>query len=224
MRKIIYFGEVDTDIQELLTKLNEKDILVEAYNNIAQGIKKLFSEEYSLVVLCDNMKDFDVRSLTHLIQESDPNLSINLISLIANNEDHLYFLKNGISDYLPIDCGMDVISEKIYLNANKQIDESKNAQILECIKEKLKLNTVQKVLTINNEAVHLSSIEFNILEYLLRHRNTTVSRQELLDEVWRDNSEGSLRIIDTYIKNIRKKTKVNAIITVRSMGYQWLDQ
>ncbi|MEG0284373.1 MAG: response regulator transcription factor, partial [Erysipelotrichales bacterium] len=186
--------------------------------------KKIFSEEYSLVVICDNMKDFDVKSLTHLIQESDPDLTINLITIKANNKEHLYFLKHGISDYLPIDCGMDVISEKIYLNATKQIDERKNAQILECIREKLKMNTVQRVVTINNEAVHLSSIEFNILEYLLRNRNTTVSREELLEEVWRDHNEGSLRIIDTYIKNIRKKTKVNAIITVRSMGYQWLDQ
>ena len=61
------------------------------------------------------------------------------------------------------------------------------------------------------------------MQYLLRHKNTTVSREELLNNVWEYDYYGDTNVVDVYIRYIRQKIDdkfgVKVVNTVRGVGY-----
>ncbi len=77
--------------------------------------------------------------------------------------------------------------------------------------------------------VTLTAKEFSILNYLLMHPQSVISKRELLDELWDMNYEGDPNIVEVYIRRLRQKLdpllQVTAIQTIRGVGYRLnLDQ
>ena len=82
----------------------------------------------------------------------------------------------------------------------------------------------QGLVSINKKRIYLRKKEINILEYLYRHKNTVVSRRDLVNALWR-GQEPSLNTIDTYIRRIRKVLGKNRnfINTIWGYGYMLTD-
>ena len=63
--------------------------------------------------------------------------------------------------------------------------------------------------------------EVDILKLLLENENKVLSREQILDNVWYDSDEAPYdRVVDVYIKNLRKKLKLDCIVTVKNVGYK----
>lgn len=69
------------------------------------------------------------------------------------------------------------------------------------------------------ESVDVKPKEIDVLKYLLANANRVVSRGEILEYLWNDNIPYE-RVIDVYIKNLRKKLKLDCIITIVNVGYK----
>ena len=65
-----------------------------------------------------------------------------------------------------------------------------------------------------------SQKEFEILRELLTHQGRILTRQNLLDKLWRFDFYGDERVVDTHIKNLRKKLGIDFIQTIRGVGYK----
>ena len=65
-----------------------------------------------------------------------------------------------------------------------------------------------------------SQKEFEILRELLTHQGRILTRQNLLDKLWRYDFYGDERVVDTHIKNLRKKLGIDFIQTIRGVGYK----
>ncbi|MEA2485249.1 MAG: hypothetical protein QOD46_360 [Actinomycetota bacterium] len=72
--------------------------------------------------------------------------------------------------------------------------------------------------------ITLTSREFSILEYLMRHPNEVVSKRDVLDHVWDYDFEGDPNIVEVYVRYLRNKIDRpfgrHAIQTVRGAGYR----
>ena len=77
----------------------------------------------------------------------------------------------------------------------------------------------------NGETIELTGREFALLRVLLQNRGRVLTRQMLLNRVWGYDFYGDERIVDTHIKNLRKKLGVDYIETIRGVGYRidWED-
>ena len=62
--------------------------------------------------------------------------------------------------------------------------------------------------------------EIKLLEILLKHPGQVLTREQILDQIWGDEEGPFERVIDTYIKNLRKKLHLDCIITVKGVGYK----
>jgi len=83
------------------------------------------------------------------------------------------------------------------------------------------LDTQNKSISINNREVELRKKEYELLEYLVKNRNRTVSRCELLDHVWDYRSYTGSNTVDVHIKRIRDKISNKSLIeTVHGQGYR----
>ena len=73
---------------------------------------------------------------------------------------------------------------------------------------------------ISGQIVDLTQREFELLKVLLQNQGRVLSRQTLLNRVWSYDFYGDERIVDTHIKNLRKKLELNYIETIRGVGYR----
>jgi len=81
--------------------------------------------------------------------------------------------------------------------------------------------------TREGERIELSAREFKLLRYLIEHRGATISRDELLNEVWGYNAMPSTRTVDVHIAWLRQKLEPNPhypqfILTIHGLGYKFV--
>jgi len=80
----------------------------------------------------------------------------------------------------------------------------------------------------DGEVIELSNREFELLEYLMRHANATVTREMIARDVWKEPAGVLTNVIDVYVKTLRKKIEApqrrQLLHTVRGVGYALRDQ
>lgn len=88
----------------------------------------------------------------------------------------------------------------------------------------IELNATERTVTCNGQPITLTLKEFGLLEYLLRHPNEVVNREDLLAHLWDFNYESFSNVIDVHVKNLRQKLANSGapdiIETVRGIGYR----
>ncbi|MFB5283040.1 response regulator transcription factor [Peribacillus sp. Hz7] len=90
---------------------------------------------------------------------------------------------------------------------------------------KIEVNQKARTVTINGQLINVTLKEFDLLLFLMRHKNQALSREQLLEHVWGGSYGGSLRTVDTHIKTLRMKLKeADYIQTVWGIGYKMGDE
>ena len=73
----------------------------------------------------------------------------------------------------------------------------------------------------NGEDVDINAKELEILKYLLENEGQALTRIQTIDNVWKETDEIPFdRVIDVYIKELRKKLGLDCIVTIRNVGYK----
>ena len=92
----------------------------------------------------------------------------------------------------------------------------------------LEVDLVDRVVRRDGEDIPLSHREFELLAYLVKHKNTIVTRDMLGNDVWKEPGYALTNVIDTYMSLLRKKLeKPDApplIQTLRGLGYRLRDE
>ena len=74
---------------------------------------------------------------------------------------------------------------------------------------------------INDEDIDINAKELEILKCLLDNEGQVLTRMQIIDNVWKETEEVPYdRVIDVYIKELRKKLELDCIITIRNVGYK----
>ena len=76
----------------------------------------------------------------------------------------------------------------------------------------------------NGENIDLKPKEIKLIELLLRYEGKVLTRAQILDNLWNIEESPNDRVIDVYIKNIRKKLLLDCIVTVKGIGYKFEEQ
>ena len=75
--------------------------------------------------------------------------------------------------------------------------------------------------TLDNEPVDINAKEVDILKYLVENEGRALTREQIIDSVWKATEEPPFdRVIDVYIKELRKKLGLDCIATIRNVGYK----
>jgi two-component system OmpR family response regulator len=130
--------------------------------------------------------------------------------------DRVQGLDAGADDYLPKPFAFDELLARVRALLRRPTPRSGNT----FTSGLLTLDVVSKEATVSGEAVHLTAKEFQLLEYLLRHKGEVVSKDQLLDHVWADESRVQHNTVETFVANLRKKIGEAVILTVRGHGYK----
>ena len=218
MQKILIV-EDDLSIQALL-----HDFIQEAGYSVvlaADGVEALarYSEQtFDLILLDIMLPKIDGYGVCEVIrQKSD--VPIIMLTALDDEENQLKGLDLQADDYITKPFSMPVLLRKIAAVLRRS---SKQNDILQTMNYKdLTLDLEGYKVYTGKGSIDLTPREFEILRELLIHKGRILTRQNLLQTLWNYEFFGEERIIDTHIKNLRKKLgAADYIETIRGVGYR----
>jgi DNA-binding response OmpR family regulator len=162
---------------------------------------------------------YDGPGLIKLWHEQKQFMPILMLTARGTIGDRVQGLDNGADDYLPKPFSFDELLARIRaLLRRPTTGEGTSYKIAD-----IELNSISKSVTKAGKPVHLTTKEFQLLEYLAARRGEVLSKDQLLDHVWADESRVQHNTVETFVANLRKKIDrpggENIIRTVRGFGY-----
>ncbi len=187
------------------------------------GIAKILDNRYDLVlldVMMPKMSGFDV---CKAVRKRGIETPIILLTAKDQEIDKVLGLELGADDYITKPFSLRELLARIKAvlrrGENLKTDDSR-IQI-----GRIDVNFQNYTALENEKSVQMSHKEFEILNYLWKHRNRTVSRDDLLEKIWGYEGSPTTRTIDNFIVKLRQKTEKDPnhpqiIITVHGIGYK----
>ncbi len=193
------------------------------------GLKNILENEYNLVlldVMLPKMSGFDVCKTVRKRGNSTP-----IILLTAKGEeiDKVLGLELGADDYVTKPFGLRELLARIKAVLRRGEDITKSAGKDTFINiGRIVVNFATYNALENDIAVQMSHKEFEILNYLWTNKNSTVSREDLLNSVWGYDESPTTRTVDNFILKLRQKIEKNpdhpkVILTVHGIGYKLIN-
>lgn len=190
---------------------------------------------YSLIILdvmMDNINGFELARM--LKKDSDTKLIPIIFCSALNGEDeHIMGLNIGADDYIAkpfrtreVIARVKSVIRRSRLTQSSPLPETQPApavvQKTEDVQysyKELVIDDSSKLCYINNEVINLTKTEYELLTFLITHRNSIYTRKELLEKIW-NNAEGvSDRTIDTNITRLRRKLGDYGSCIITRLGY-----
>jgi two-component system KDP operon response regulator KdpE len=180
------------------------------------------------VVLLDaNMPGIGGLEACRHIRAASPGVGIIMLTVRDSEEDTVAALGAGADDYVTKPFRVRELLARISALLRRARGKSV-ADPLVIRAGKLELDLAHRILQKSGREIHLSPIEFNLLEYLMRNREIALDHAKLLRAIWGPEYGSELEYLRTYIRLLRKKieddpTKPEYILTEPWLGYRFRD-
>jgi DNA-binding response OmpR family regulator len=206
--------------QVLRRGLLEEGYAVDIASDGAQGLEKAEVNEYDCVILDLMIPKLDGLAVLREIRKNDPGLPVIILTAKSSFEDKVQGLDEGADDYLTKPFSFAELAARIraLLRRGKKADPP----VLRV--GTLTLNPATRQVRRNDKTIVLTTREFALLEYFMRHPDTVLGETRILEHVWDFNYQGLSNVVATYVKYLRKKLRTSSqdkelIHTVRGAGY-----
>ncbi len=156
----------------------------------------------------------------HSVRRAIPNVPVIVLSARGEIEDRVEGLEAGAVDYLVKPFSMAELVARVRAQLRVVAQASANTIEAEGIEVDLLTRRVRR----DGHTVVLSTTEFELLVYLLRHHGRVVSREQILSSVWGYEHDPTTNVVDVYVGYLRRKLgqadRPAPIFTVRAVGYR----
>lgn len=146
-----------------------------------------------------------------------------ILTALDSIEERVQGLDSGANDYLVKPFAFAELLARIRALLRRDYPERE----LFLRADDLEMDLLARRVARGGSAVELTGREYELLEYLLRHKNEVVTRDMIARDVWKESTGAMTRIIDVYINALRKKVEQSGrrplIHTVRGIGYALRD-
>ena len=195
-------------------------------NDGQSGLATARREKPDLLVLDLMLPGMDGLDVCRALRR-ETDLPIIMLTARAEETDRLIGLELGADDYIT----KPFSPRELVARVRALLRRAKGAVYVSGIIRAgdLELNTENHSLSVAGEQIHLTRIEFNLLETLTRHPGQIFSRAQLLENLHGVAYVGYDRSIDAHIKNLRRKIEADPanpkyILTVYAVGYKFNDE
>ena len=218
MQKILIV-EDDIDIQELLRNfLQEVGYEISIANDGMEAISLFSTIHFDLILLDIMLPKIDVFTVCELIRKQSQ-IPIIMLTALSSEDEQIRGLDLQVDDYIPKPFSMPILVRKIgaVLRRSSMIPEQEHQTIAY---KNLVLDMDSYTAVVDGASFDLTQREFEVLRELLLNQGRVLTRQNLLDKLWKYDFYGDERVVDTHIKNLRKKLGIDFIQTIRGVGYK----
>ena len=224
MKRILLVEDEPGLVLTLRDRLTREGYSVDTTSDGESGLERAAGEAFDLIlldVMLPRLGGFDV--LKELRKRS---VDTPVIMLTARGQvvDKVVGLKLGADDYVTKPFEMMELLARIEAKLRRAPLTPHPSEGFQF--DGVRVDFRRAEVTREGEAIDLSAREFQLLKYFVEHRGATLTREELLNEVWGYNSMPSTRTVDVHVAWLRQKIEPNPrhpqfILTVHGMGYKF---
>jgi two-component system OmpR family response regulator len=177
---------------------------------------------YNFILLDLGLPDLDGLQVLKEAKKSCPDASYIILTARGDLEDRIKGLDLGADDYLPKPFSL------LELQSRMQAISRRKSGLNDSLVPigDFTIDLVKRLVFFEENEIELSRKEFDLLSYLLLHKNRPLTRMQLSEHIWSNYSDDDYdsNYIDVHIKNIRKKLAAHASVdwlqTIRGIGYK----
>ena len=219
MSKIILIIEDEKAIQNIIKAfLEDAGYTAVLADDGLEGIEKFHKFSPDLVLLDLMLPKIDGFAVCELIRKES---QIPIIMLTARDDDESQMKGFDVlaDDYITKPFTMPLVMRRIeaVLRRTEHGNQAENTVIHY---KDISLDADSFTVLVSGESVSLTTREFEILKLFLENQGRVFTRDNLLNMIWGYDYFGDAKIVNTHIKNIRRKLGVDYIETIRGMGYK----
>jgi len=199
--------------------LEQEGYAVDAVADGDDALHRALYEDYDAIVLDVMLPGRDGFAVCRELRTKGRWAPVLMLTARDGVEDRIRGLDAGADDYLVKPFSFGELLARLRALVRRGAAERPTSLSTEDVV----LDPAAHTVTRGGEAIELSSREFALLEFLMRHSGEVVSRSRILEHVWDVNYEGFSNVVDVYVGYLRKKLEVpfdrSFIRTVRGVGY-----
>jgi two-component system OmpR family response regulator len=185
-----------------------------------EGLLLAAGEPYEVIILDRMLPGMDGLAILRTIRASGVKTPVLLLTALGGIDDRVEGLEAGGDDYLVKPFAMAELLARV--NALARRPPPQDVQTTLAVAD-LKLDRLRRTVTRGGARIELQPREFQLLEYLMRHRGRVVTRTMLLESVWDFHFDPKTNIVETHMSRLRAKVDrghgLELIHTVRGAGY-----
>lgn len=220
MQKILIVEDDKKLRQELETFLNKNGFTAKGLEKFDNTIQDILNEKADLVLLDINLPYIDGEFVCKEVRKIS-NVPIIMVTSRDNEIDELMSLNYGADQYVTKPYNIQILLAKITGLLKRNQNSGKNTEKIDC--NGFLLNIAERVIEKENKKIELTKNEYNILYYLSTHKETVVTRDEIMDYLWESEEFIDDNTLNVNIKRLRTKLEelgfADKIETRRGQGY-----
>ena len=193
----------------------------------SEAIEKLSKEDDISIALLDVMLPYmSCIEICKFIRQNFDQVGIIMLTAKSQEEDKIEGFISGADDYIVKPFSIKELLVRVSALLRRVKKDNAKAKTNEIISNPFRLDIDKRKLYKNNKEIELTPTEFSIVKYLMTNGSQSLSRDQILNEVWGSNYLYDFKIVDVNIRRIRNKieddpSKPKYIQTVWGYGYSF---
>jgi two-component system alkaline phosphatase synthesis response regulator PhoP len=223
-RRLLLVEDEPGLVLTLTDRLAGEGYAVEASADGESGLERIASGGFDLVLLDVMLPRMDGFNVLRELRRRGVETPVILLTARGQVVDKVVGLKLGADDYVTKPFEMIELLARIEAKLRRapaappSLDGYQFGDI--------RVDFRKAEVTKNGQPVEVAAREFQLLRYFIEHRGATLTRDELLNEVWGYNAMPSTRTVDVHVAWLRQKLEDNVrhpqyILTVHGLGYKF---
>lgn len=188
-------------------------------DGLAMALDPLESVEF--VLLDISLPGIDGHEVLRRLRAARPELPVLMLTARDDLRHKVQALDAGADDYLTKPFAFEELLARMRALV-RRADQPRASQI---VAGDLQIDLLSRRARRGSRVIELSSREFALLDYFMRHPNQVLSREQILSAIWDYNFDPGSNVVDVYVRYLRKKLdhlgQPSVIATVRGAGYRF---
>ncbi|WP_084011643.1 response regulator transcription factor [Paenibacillus kribbensis] len=229
MKKSVLIIDDEEKISRLLQlELSHEGYAVEIAQTGKEGLEIALAHTWDIIILDVMLPELNGVEVLKQIRKVDNHTPVIMVTARNTTTDKVSGLDGGANDYITKPFEIEELLARMRASMRHQL-ESKATSSQEEDKppylqvDSLVLESKTRSVMREGKRIELTPKEFDLLHYLMEHKNQVLQRDQLIQDVWGFDFVGDTNVVDVYIRYVRKKVdhgyKKKLIKTVRGVGY-----
>ena len=146
-----------------------------------------------------------------------------MLTALSDEGTQLASFDNLADDYLCKPFSLLILEKRIEALIRRTLGDTQKEEVSKWAREGVLVDFLEYKGYLNGVDVDLKPKEVELLKLLIENPKVTLRREQILEELWKDELPYD-RVIDVYIKNLRKKLQIDCIKTVKGVGYCYVEK
>lgn len=231
LKKVLLIEDESSIVKLLQYNLEKEGYSVDVEMNGEDGFNRALSNDYTIILLDLMLPGKDGMDICRDLRQEKNRTPIIMLTAKDSEIDKIIGLEIGADDYITKPFSPREVQARIkavlrrYGSKEEPVNEDEAAE-KEIAVSHLRIYPNKYEVYVADKLVEFTPKEFELLLYLVQHKNRILSREQLLTAVWNYDYSGETRIVDVHISHLREKIEENPkkpvyIKTARGFGYKF---